>query len=78
MFYVYTACPSSCNQGLEQCDGLGTDCCNFYFEDKCEEECPEDGHVVDEDFNCVERTYYNYGSFKCSGLGPHFVFFKSM
>ena len=51
----YTACPSSCDQGLMQCDGLGTDCCNFYHQDECVEECPEESHVVDEDYNCVER-----------------------
>ena len=38
-----------------QCDGLGTDCCNFYHQDECVEECPEESHVVDEDYNCVER-----------------------
>lgn len=62
-FVISNQCPvacSGCDEGLMKCDGLGSDCCNFYLDDMCVEECPLENHVVDEDFNCVERTLHHY------------------
>ena len=52
---IIIAC-SGCDEGLMLCDGRLGICCTYYFEDGCVEECPEESHVVDKDFNCVERT----------------------
>ena len=41
MAYVSTACHSSCDEGLMRCYGLpATDCCNFYNNSMCVDECP--------------------------------------
>ena len=51
------ACAPSCTKGAMKCDGFGSGCCTYYYDNMCVEECPSDTQVVDEDFNCVERKY---------------------
>ena len=40
-----------------RCDGFGSGCCTYYYENLCVEECSSDTHMVDIDFNCVDRKY---------------------
>ena len=39
--FVSTACNSACNEGLMRCFDTGpNDCCNFYNNSMCVDECP--------------------------------------
>ena len=52
------ACSNTCSLCENKCGGLEI-CCNFYLDDFCVEECPEN-YVVDDDCNCVESMYTKY------------------
>ena len=49
------ACASTCSEGARRCSTVGGGCCSYYYDDMCVEHCPLDSHVMDDDFNCVDR-----------------------
>ena len=48
-----TACDSSCDKGLTRCTGFGSDdCCNFYHNSECVDECPSP-FMTNSEYVCV-------------------------
>ena len=57
------------------CGILSTECCHYYDNDMCVEECPDD-KVADPDpdnFTCVIRTFYNIIDNKLFLLCVHII-----
>lgn len=55
---LYTDCEIDCDEGAMLC-GRFTECCSYYDDDMCVEECPDDRVADPDNFTCVVRTFYN-------------------